>query len=302
MQFSVKNVGSFGTLEPSSTQHIMLNQKIAHNFNIFLKSFAVQPTELKDKLFIINADDGGLSDEHITSLRRYVPTVEDVEMYKSYKGPVSELHIVDQYMMEMCDIPYLGTQLDLLLTLRELPISMRDLQPLIGQKIAMCKQLHTCRSFVSVLEYLLAIGNYLNQNAGKEKAKGFRLSSLAKLSQLRGQERTFTLLHALVEQIMFREPVLANFTNELAEFEAVPGASVKGLTAEVDVLKNELQKIIQYGKTSKKRNVGGHHANFSKDLKGAVEKYNADLSALIKSCEEMRRLYSCILVIFYVIF
>ncbi|XP_057685848.1 formin-H isoform X2 [Corythoichthys intestinalis] len=247
MQFSVKNLGSFGTLEPSSTQHIMLNQKIAHNFNIFLKSFAVQPTELKDKLFIINEEDGGLSDEHITSLRRYVPTVEDVEMYKSYKGPVSELHIVDQYMMEMCDIPYLGAQLDLLLTLRELPISMRDLQP---------------------------------------------------LSQLRGRERTFTLLHALVEQIMLREPGLANFTNELAEFEAVPGASVKGLTAEVDVLKNELQKVIQYGKTFKKRNVGAHHAHFSKDLKVAVEKYNADLLDLIKSCEEMRTLYSCILVKF----
>ncbi|XP_019721880.1 formin-like protein 13 [Hippocampus comes] len=298
MQFSVKNVGSFAAPEPSSTQHIMLNQKIAHNFNIFLKSFAVQPAELKDKLFIINEEDGGLSDEHITSLRRYVPTVEDVEMYKSHKGPVSELHIVDQYMMEMCDIPYLSTQLDLLLTLRELPISMKDLQPLIGQKIAMCTELNSCRSFVSVLEYLLAIGNYLNENAGKKKAKGFRLSSLAKLPQLRGTERTFTLLHALVEQIMLHEPVLANFTKELGEFETVPGASVKGLTAEVDVLKNELQKVIQYGKSSKKRNVEAHHAHFSKDLKVAVEKYNADLLALTKSCEEMKKLYSSILVKF----
>ncbi|XP_077370228.1 uncharacterized protein LOC144014333 [Festucalex cinctus] len=298
VQFSVKNVGTFGTPEPSSTQHIMLNQKIAHNFNIFLKSFAVQPTELKDKLFVINEEDGGLSDEHIASLRRYVPTMEDVEMYKSYKGAVSELHIVDRYMMEMCDIPYLSTQLDLLLTLRELPISMRDLQPLIGQKIAMCTELHTCRSFVSVLEYLLAIGNYLNENAGKEKAKGFRLSSLAKLSQLRGREQTFTLLHALVEQIMLHQPLLANFTNELTEFEAVPGASVKGLTAEVDVLKKELQKVIQYGKTSKKRNVAAHHAHFSKDLKVAVEKYNTELLALMKSCEEMKKLYSGILVKF----
>lgn len=31
----------------------------------------MQPGELKDKLFIINEEDGGLSDEHITSLRRY---------------------------------------------------------------------------------------------------------------------------------------------------------------------------------------------------------------------------------------
>lgn len=31
----------------------------------------MQPGELKDKLFIISEEDGGLSDEHITSLRRY---------------------------------------------------------------------------------------------------------------------------------------------------------------------------------------------------------------------------------------
>lgn len=297
-QFAVKELGTFCVADPSTTQHIMLNQKIAHNFSIFLKSFPVQPGELKDKLFIINEEDGGLSDEHITSLRRYVPTMDDVEMYKSHKGPVTELHVVDQYMMEMCNIPCLSTQLDLLLTLRELPISMNDLQPLINQKIRMCMQLNNCRSFVSVLEYLLAIGNYLNENTKNEKAKGFRLSSLTKLSQLRGRDRKFTLLHALVEQIMLHEPCFATFTQELAEFETVPGASIKGLTAEVDVLKNELQKVIQYRKTFKKRNAGVHNLNFSRDLKMVIEKYKTDLSELTKECEEMKKLYSVVLVKF----
>ncbi|XP_037627793.1 formin-like protein 13 [Sebastes umbrosus] len=297
-QFAVKDLGAVGVVDHSNTQHIMLNKKIAQNFNIFLTRFPVQRGELKDKLFIVNEEDGGLSDEHITSLRRYVPTLGDVEMYKSHKGPVAELHIVDQYMMEMCNIPCLSTQLDLLLTLRELPISMNDLQPLINQKIRMCTQLNNCRSFVSVLEYLLAIGNYLNENARKEKAKGFRLSSLTKLSQVRGKDRKFTLLHALVEQIMLHESCLATFTQELAEFETVPGASIKGLTAEVDVLKNELQKVIQYRQTSKKTNVGTQHPKFSKDLKMAIEKYTADLSALTKTCEEMKKLYSVMLVKF----
>ncbi|XP_033987624.1 protein diaphanous homolog 3-like [Trematomus bernacchii] len=297
-QFAVKDMGTFCASEPSTTQHIMLNQKIAHNFNIFLKSFPVLPGELKDKLFVINEEDGGLSDGHITSLRRYVPTLDDVEMYKSHKGPVTELHIVDQYMMEMCNIPCLSTQLDLLLTLRELPIGMKDLQPLINQKIRMCTQLNNCRSFVSVLEYLLTVGNYLNENARKEKAKGFRLSSLTKLSQLRGNDRKFTLLHALVEQIMLLEPSLAAFTEDLAEFETVPGASIKGLTAEVDVLKNEMQKVIQYEKTFKKRNAGGQHPQFYKDLKMAIEKYKTGLSALTKTRDEMKKLYSVILVKF----
>ncbi|KAB5546511.1 hypothetical protein PHYPO_G00072940 [Pangasianodon hypophthalmus] len=297
-QFGVKDLGHFSSAESSNHAEILLNAKIAHNFNIFLKSFPVQPKELKDKLFIVDEREGGLSDEHIASLRRYVPTPDDIEMYKSYKGDVSELHMVDQYMMALCNIPYLSTRLDLLLTLRELPISIEDLTPLINQKIVMCRQLWGCESFVSVLEYLLTIGNYLNQHAGKEKAKGFRLSSLTKLSQLRGNEKKFTLLHALVEQIMLHEPRLATFFQELTEFETVPGASIKGLTAEVDVVKNELQKVIQYRKTYKWKNLGTQHSKFSKDLKMAIEKYEADLSQLTKRCTEMRKLYADILVKF----
>ncbi|XP_053499137.1 protein diaphanous homolog 3 isoform X1 [Ictalurus furcatus] len=296
-QFGVKDLGHFSNTESSNHVEILLNPKIAHNFNIFLKSFPVQPKELKDKLFIVGEGEGGLSDEHIASLRRYVPTPDDIEMYKSYKGDASELHMVDQYMMELCNIPYLSTRLDLLLTLRELPISIEDLTPLITQKIVMCRQLWGCESFVSVLEYLLTIGNYLNQHAGKEKAKGFRLSSLTKLLQLRGNEKKFTLLHALVEQIMLHEPCLATFFQELTEFETVPGASIKGLTAEVDVVKNELQKVIQYRKTYKRKNLGSQHSKFSKDLKIAIEKYEVELSQLTKRCAEMRKLYADILVI-----
>jgi len=41
----------------------------------------VQPGELKDKLFIINEEDGGLSDEHITSLRRYEFAPKNADLY-----------------------------------------------------------------------------------------------------------------------------------------------------------------------------------------------------------------------------
>lgn len=47
-------------------------------------------------------------------------------------------------------------------------------------------------------------------------------SALLQLPLLRGKERTFTLLHALVEQILSHQPELATFPQELTEFEAVP--------------------------------------------------------------------------------
>ncbi|KAM6340277.1 uncharacterized protein FN964_011673 [Alca torda] len=296
-QFQIQDMAVFSGNEPSVNQHIMLDQKVAHNFNIFLKSFRIKPSELKEKLYIIHEESGGLTDEQITALRRYMPTPKDAERYQSFKGSPSELHVVDQFMLEMCKIPHLSQRLDLLLTVRELPVSMRDLEPLINQKIQASKQLQSSQKFVAVLEYILAIGNHLNEKAGKDKAKGFRLSSLTKLPLLRGKERTFTLLHALVEQIFLHEPDLAKFSQELTEFEAVP-----------DVLKKELENVIQCRRLIKPKTIKAtpHETQFCRELKvtlsrpycgleDLIQKYEGDLSQLSKRCDEMKKLYSNIL-------
>ncbi|XP_068768552.1 uncharacterized protein [Struthio camelus] len=299
-QFQIQDMAVFSGNEPSVNQHIMLDRKVAHNFNIFLKSFRIKPSQLREKLYIIHEESGGLTDEQITALRRYMPTPKDVERYQSFRGSPSELHVVDQFMLEMCKIPHLGQRLDLLLSLRELPVSMRDLEPLINQKIQASKQLQSSQKFIAVLEYVLAIGNLLNEKAGKEKARGFRLSSLMKLSQLRGKERTFTLLHALVEQIFLHEPDVAKFSQELTEFEAVPDASMKGLSAEVDVLKKELENVTQCRRLIKPKTIKAtpQESQFCKELKDLIQKYEGDLSLLSKKCDEMKKLYSDILVKF----
>ncbi|XP_031983219.1 formin-F-like isoform X1 [Corvus moneduloides] len=304
-QFQIQDTAVLLGSEPSVNQHILLDRKVAHNFNIFLKSFRIKPSELKEKLYIIHEESGGLTDEQITALRRYLPTPKDAERYLSFKGSCSELHMVDQFMLEMCKIPQLGQWLDLLLSVRELPESIRDLEPvcafqLIIQKIQASKQLQSSQKFVAVLEYILAMGNHLNEKAGKELAKGFRLSSLAKLPLLRGKERTFTLLHALVEQILLHEPELATFPQELTEFEAVPDASMKGLSAEVDVLKKELENIIQGRRLIKPKasKATPQESQFCKELKDLIQKYEGDLSQLSKRCDEMKKLYSNVLVKF----
>ncbi|XP_072917721.1 uncharacterized protein [Hemitrygon akajei] len=297
-QFAVQEMATQLVNEFSTHQNILLNQKIAHNFNIFLISFPVKVTQLKMKLFIIREEDGGLTNEQITSLRRYVPTPSDIEKYNAYKGSQSDLHVVDQYMMEMCNIPYLSQRLDIILALRELPETIEDLQPLIRQKIKACLQLQNCKLFVSVLNYLLAVGNFLNKNAGNEIAKGFSLSSLPKLVLLRGKDKAFTLLHALVDQIMSQEPSLTKFPEELTEFEEVPGDSIKGLIAEVDVLKNEMAKIILHKKTLKPTNKNSSDWQFYNELKSIIQKYEDELLQLNKQCDEMKTLYNDILVRF----
>ncbi|KAL4623744.1 formin-like protein 13 [Arapaima gigas] len=64
------------------------------------------------------------------------------------------------------------------------------------------------------------------------------------------------------------------------------------------VLKNELQKVIQYRKTYKRKNQGPQHQKFLKDLKMATERHSSDLSQMTRKCEDMKKLYSDILVKF----
>ncbi|XP_069607032.1 formin-H-like isoform X2 [Ranitomeya imitator] len=296
-QFQISD--SCPVLDSDITKHsnILLDRKIAHNFNIVLKRFYMKPEQLQEKLLIIRECDGGLSDEHLTNLRRYVPTAKDRTMYLAYKGSPAELHIVDQFMLQMCKITDLCPRLDTLLTIRELPVYMKDILPLTSQKIKACKQLLQSQSFPAMLAYILAMGNCLNETTGKEKAKGFHLSTLTKMSQLVSKEKSFTFLHALVEQISLHEPDLAKFSQELTEFEAIPGASVKGLNAEVDVLAKQLESIDQYRKSFKSKHPkpSPREELFMKQLKETVEVYNAQHADLTKKAAEMKKLYSEVL-------
>ena len=46
-----------------------------------------------------------------------------------------------------------------------------------------CRELDTCEAFVEVLQYVLAVGNYLNAGSKHGGAYGFKLSVLPKVSQ-----------------------------------------------------------------------------------------------------------------------
>ena len=74
---------------------------------------------------------------------RYHPTAEDIETYKKFKDRQAELENTDQFMLQLCEIPYLKTRLDVLMVINELPVQYEDLAP-VG---IIYGELHTCHLF-----------------------------------------------------------------------------------------------------------------------------------------------------------
>uniref|UniRef100_A0ACB8F6H1 Uncharacterized protein n=1 Tax=Sphaerodactylus townsendi TaxID=933632 RepID=A0ACB8F6H1_9SAUR len=105
-------------------------------------------------------------------------------------------------------------------------------------------------------------------------------------------------MHALVEQIFLHNPDLAEFPQELTEFKALSGASIKGLSAEVEVLQKELESISECRSQIKPKVIKAEtlESQFYKEVKDLIKKYEGDLSQLSRRCAEMKKAYHEILV------
>ncbi|XP_072013968.1 uncharacterized protein [Amphiura filiformis] len=276
-----------------------LDPKVAQNLAIFLVGFKMEPEELKYRLTILSEQDGGLTTEHINVLRRYHPTAEDVETYKQFRDTPHELENTDQFMMQLCEIPNLKTRLDLLMIINDFPVAYNDLAPTIDKVSDALDVLCHCTKFVSVLEYVLAVGNYINSGSTKGVAIGFRLTTLPKLSECKSKDKNVTLLKFLVQQIHKSEPGLMDFVDDLIPLTLVPEVSIKALQAESEVMKKDLAKIRRNATTlMKAENPPERDVLFCEEVEAFVEAYDGKLSELSEKSEKVKKLYDQMLVRF----
>ncbi|XP_022106472.1 protein diaphanous homolog 3-like [Acanthaster planci] len=269
-----------------------LDPKVAQNLGIFLAGFKMDAEELKFRLAILSEKDGGLSAEQINMLRRYYPTAEDMETYKKFKERQAELENADQFMLQLCEIPHLKTKLDVLMVVNELPVQYEDLAPTIDKVHDASKLLCTSEKFVSILEHVLAVGNFINSGSAQGVSMGFRLTSLPKLADCRGRDKTCTLLKYVVQQIYKESPELLTFVDEFTPMTQLFDVSVKALEAEVEVMKRDLNNIKKNMTIlAKVENPSERDVSFFDDVAAFVEQYELKVTSLQKKSEAMKFLY-----------
>ncbi|XP_071505640.1 uncharacterized protein [Diadema antillarum] len=276
-----------------------LDPKVAQNLGIFLAGFKMDAEELKYRLTILSEQDGGLDPEHINVLRRYHPTAEDIETYRQFRETPHELEPTDQFMLQLCEIPHLKTRLDLLLIINEFPVQYEHLAPTIDNVLESLDVLCNSPKFVAVLEFVLAVGNFINSGCSKGIAMGFRLQTLTKLAECRAKDKNFTLLKFLVQQIHKHEPDLLTFTEELHPLMLSSDASIKALQAEVEVMKKDLSKVKKNASVLlKAENPPERDIAFCDEVEMFVESYEGKLADLQEKSDDMKNLFDQMLMRF----
>eukprot|EP00911_Craspedida_sp_UC1_P003024 UC1_evm6s2203 len=282
------------------TPKTLLDAKRGQNLGIFMSNFKMPLGRLDAALTVLPPHEGHLPVEHVQALRKLAPTDEERVSYDKYPGNKAQLSKIDQWLMELMKVPNLKQRLDLLNVIHEFPHQFEELAPEVAGALTALRQLKSSKRLRRVMHYCLSIGNYINGGTNKGGAHGMMLKSLQKMGDTRGRDKVTTIMDFLIYTLEQKEKGLLSFHEDLDKVFGRIQTSVKGLSAEVEILARDLLKIDRSAKgMQKKLSESGASSSkmsaFFDAVQRFVNRYEGDLVKVHADVADSKKLYGEVL-------
>ncbi|CAJ0578590.1 unnamed protein product, partial [Mesorhabditis spiculigera] len=128
-----------------------------------------------------------------------MPTLEEVELIRTYSGDSSKLAPPESFFLHLVAIPDYSLRIKLLKFRMDFYASMEKLTPQVKLLCEACNQILTSTALLRVFVLICKIGNYLNDGSASGDAAGFKLNSLWKVIELKANTGQDTLLHFITK-------------------------------------------------------------------------------------------------------
>uniref|UniRef100_A0A668RYM9 Glutamate receptor, ionotropic, delta 2 (Grid2) interacting protein, a n=1 Tax=Oreochromis aureus TaxID=47969 RepID=A0A668RYM9_OREAU len=221
----------------------ILSHKKAYNASILIAHLKLSPGELRQILMNMATD--RLEPAHIKQLLLYAPDAEEVKKYEEYRQDPSKLSEPDQFVLQMLSVPEYQTRLQCLLFKCSLQEKTEELKGAYDCIYNASMELKTSKKLAKILEFVLAMGNYLNNSQPKtNKTTGFKINFLTELSTTKTVDGKSTFLHILVKSLCQHFPDVLDFSKDLT-MHLFPLASVnqRNITSDLNDLHTTIQDI-----------------------------------------------------------
>ncbi|ETV79003.1 hypothetical protein, variant 1 [Aphanomyces astaci] len=222
----------------------LVDSKRQQNCSIALSRFRMAPKDIKAA--IVALDDNVLTLERIQSLAAMVPTADEVDLVKGYEGDVALLGETEKFFLAISDLPRLAQRLKAMestWTFGQRFDEVKGKLKLLDQAYGDLKR---STKLLSLLQVVLAVGNYLNGGTPRGGVYGFKLDILPKLSQVKAtSSANKTLLHVIAEYVATSVPDASDFYESLNSLDEVSAISFTLLQNDVHMIEASLVQIDQ---------------------------------------------------------
>ncbi|KAF1397319.1 Delphilin, partial [Spheniscus mendiculus] len=220
----------------------ILSHKKAYNTSILIAHLKLSHIELRQILMTMETD--RLEPSHIKQLLLYAPDGEEVQRFQSYKENPGKLSEPDQFVMQMLSVPEYKIRLRSLHFKTTLQEKTEEIK---ASYECICKaslELKSSKKLAKILEFVLAMGNYLNNGQPKtSKTTGFKINFLTELNTTKTVDGKSTFLHILAKSLSQHFPELLGFAKDLPTVPLAAKVNQRTLTADLKDLHTTVSDI-----------------------------------------------------------
>nr|XP_023011554.1 formin-like protein CG32138 isoform X1 [Leptinotarsa decemlineata] len=186
-----------------------------------------------------------LSLENVELLQRMVPTEQESKAYREYvleKKNINLLTEEDKFLFQLTKVERISAKLSIMSYIGNFFDNLHLVTPQMHAIISGSNSVKNSKKLRSVLEVILAFGNYLNSSK-RGPAYGFKLQSLDTLLDTKSTDKRLCLLHYIVATIRQKFPELLNFDSELHYIEKAAVVSLENINTDVAELEKGMDAV-----------------------------------------------------------
>uniref|UniRef100_A0A3B3WYZ3 FH2 domain-containing protein n=1 Tax=Poecilia mexicana TaxID=48701 RepID=A0A3B3WYZ3_9TELE len=220
----------------------ILSHKKAYNASILMAHLKLSPDELRQVLLDLSTD--RLEPAHIKQLLLYAPDQDEVQQYQRFQQDPAKLSEPDQFIFQMLTVPEYKTRLRGLLFKTTLQERAEEMKAAFDYIYKASVELKSSRKLAKILEFVLAMGNYLNNGQPKShRTTSFKINFLTELSTTKTVDGKSTFLHILAKSLSQHFPELLSFPRELLTVPLAAKVNQRAVTTELSELHAAAQDI-----------------------------------------------------------
>ncbi|XP_044753453.1 formin-like protein isoform X1 [Coccinella septempunctata] len=186
-----------------------------------------------------------LSLENVELLQRMVPTEPETKAYRDYINEKKNINLLteeDKFLLQLTKVERISVKLSIMSYIGNFYDNIHLITPQIHAIISASNSVKHSKKLRSVLEVVLAFGNYLNSSK-RGPAYGFKLQSLDSLLDTKTTDKRMCLLHYIVNTIRQKFPELLNFDSELHYIEKAAFVSLENIQTDLQELEKGMDSV-----------------------------------------------------------
>jgi len=246
----------------------LVDPKTANNTAIALSRFKATPEAIANAL--LAGDKTTLDESGLQSLLGILPSAEEVELVQGHDGPKENLGKAEQFFLAIASVPRYTIRTKCMLTAANFPERAHELRTKVEDVAEAVKEVRNSKALKQVIEFSLALGNYLNGGTNKGGAWGFKVDSLNKLIGTKTLDNKSTLLHYMARKLASKGTV-DQLVDDLAHVEPAARIVWKDEASELSSLGAALKQVETQVKLDKNEKFVASLGAFHADAKAQFE-------------------------------